>query len=429
MSPAGAQINLQLTSSNYNGYHISCFGFSDGSIDLQVTGGTPPYLIVWSTNDTLEDLSGIPAGYYRVRVTDSDSIPLAAEAEITLTEPRQLEISAAIHTYPNKYNISVFEACNGMLTVTGDGGVTPYSWWWADSITQTVRNALCADQYRLTLTDNNGCQLHEEYILTQPERSDWQMTGNAGTDAGVNFIGTTDSVDLSFRTNNMERLRITGTGDTEISGKLKIDSISSDSIRWVYVDANGFLVSYGPTNPPIYAPAPDWSTKGNDNIGTDSYIGTKNPADLIFKTTSTFNGLNEHMRITSEGGIGMGTPIVPAGYKLLVEGKLGAREIRIVKLGDPWPDYVFGEDYQRPSLSEIEAYYKKHKRLPGMPGAEEIQKEGLPVGDLLRQQQEKVELLFLYVVDLNKTVEALKMENTMLKEQLHQLHGNRGFNR
>lgn len=392
-----------MTPSNYNGYHISCFGFSDGSIDLQVTGGTPPYLIVWSTNDTLEDLSGIPAGYYRVRVTDSDSIPLAAEAEITLTEPRLLEIAAAIHTYPNKYNISVFEACNGMLSVTGDGGVAPYSWWWADSSTQTVRNALCADQYKLTLTDDNGCQLNEKYILTQPERSDWQMTGNAGTDPGQNFIGTTDSVDLSFRTNNEERLRITHSGNTEILGKLKIDSVSSDSIRRVFVDANGFLVAYGPTNPPSFAPPPDWSTKGNDNIGTDSYLGTKNAADLIFKTTSTFNVLNEHMRITSEGGIGMGTPIVPAGYKLVVEGHIGAREVVVVKPGDPWPDYVFKSDYSRKSIGELKAFITANHHLPGMPSALEVEnKGGLELGHLQIKHLEKTEEAFLYILELKR---------------------------
>lgn len=36
----------------------------------------------------------------------------------------------------------------------------------------------------------------------------WELTGNAGTNSSVNFLGTTDAQDLVFRTSNLERLRI-----------------------------------------------------------------------------------------------------------------------------------------------------------------------------------------------------------------------------
>ncbi|NNM24295.1 MAG: hypothetical protein HKO54_12170 [Flavobacteriaceae bacterium] len=41
---------------------------------------------------------------------------------------------------------------------------------------------------------------------------DWKSSGNVGTTPASNFIGTTDNVDLSFRTNNTERIRITNNG-------------------------------------------------------------------------------------------------------------------------------------------------------------------------------------------------------------------------
>ena len=41
----------------------------------------------------------------------------------------------------------------------------------------------------------------------------WKLTGNAGTTAGTNYLGTTDAKDLVLKTNGLERLRITaGTG-------------------------------------------------------------------------------------------------------------------------------------------------------------------------------------------------------------------------
>ena len=50
----------------------------------------------------------------------------------------------------------------------------------------------------------------------------WKLTGNSGTSAGTNFIGTTDDQDLVFKTNNTEHMRLTsggylGIGTTSIS--------------------------------------------------------------------------------------------------------------------------------------------------------------------------------------------------------------------
>ncbi len=56
----------------------------------------------------------------------------------------------------------------------------------------------------------------------------WLTTGNAGTVAGTNFLGTTDAVDLVFRTNNTEKMRVLSAGNVGIglaapNRKLHID--------------------------------------------------------------------------------------------------------------------------------------------------------------------------------------------------------------
>lgn len=50
--------------------HVTEFGGSDGSINIMVSGGLEPYAFLWSTGDTTEDLSGMPAGIYTLSVTD-----------------------------------------------------------------------------------------------------------------------------------------------------------------------------------------------------------------------------------------------------------------------------------------------------------------------------------------------------------------------
>ena len=55
--------------------------------------------------------------------------------------------------------------------------------------------------------------------------SGWGLTGNAGTIAGTNFLGTTDNVDVVFKRNNVESMRLSGasgnlvtTADATING-------------------------------------------------------------------------------------------------------------------------------------------------------------------------------------------------------------------
>ena len=53
-------------------------------------------------------------------------------------------------------------------------------------------------------------------FTTGTPSADWTLTGNAGSVAGTNFMGTTDAVDFVTKTNNIERLRVTSAGNVGI---------------------------------------------------------------------------------------------------------------------------------------------------------------------------------------------------------------------
>ncbi len=56
----------------------------------------------------------------------------------------------------------------------------------------------------------------------------WGLTGNSGTTAGTNFIGTTDDEDLVIKTNGTSRINISSEGETKIGGETDRLKISAD---------------------------------------------------------------------------------------------------------------------------------------------------------------------------------------------------------
>ena len=98
-----------------------------------------------------------------------------------------------------------------------------------------------------------------------------------------------------------------------------------------------------------------------------------------------------------------------AGYKLRVFGKIISEEVR-VQLTSAWPDYVFEEGYKKLTLPELETYLKENKHLPNVPSAADIDKDGQQLGEIQRKMLEKIEELSLYVIELKKEIDVLKLK-------------------
>lgn len=78
-------------------------------------------------------------------------------------------------------------------------------------------------------------------------------------------------------------------------------------------------------------------------------------------------------------------------------------------------DYVFADDYELKPLSEVEAYVKENKHLPGVPSADEFSNQGMNVSKMSNLLLEKVEELTLHVIQLQKEIEMLKADNEALR--------------
>ncbi len=410
-------LTLEMEPSTFNGFNVSCNGGKDGAIDLAITGGTPPYTIEWSTGATTEDVTNLSAGYYRVGVTDNAG--LSGSAEITLTEPEKLTSALVAYEWPSGYNIYCNGCYNGSIDLGVAGGVAPYAYAWSDGPSTEDRSNLGAGSYKVTVTDANGCEVDGGSIyLTEPERDDWTMGGNAGTNPPTQYIGTSDNKDVVFKTNNIERFRLLS------SGQLKASSLASaGETRLLASDPDGTLrwLSTGPgSEVPDGCPAQDrlpWTLCGN-YIAPDQYLGTNNARALVLKTDA-----QQRVLIDADGKMGIGTTPPPGAvdqYRLFVEDGIVTRDV-LVKLGT-WPDFVFDDGYGLMPLKELRAFLSEHSHLPGIPSAMELEeKDGFELGEMQRRLVQVVEEQVLYILELEESVEGMKASLAGMEQRLKAL--------
>src|SRR6185436_10322707 len=103
--------------------------------------------------------------------------------------------------------------------------------------------------------------------------------------------------------------------------------------------------------------------------------------DAVNNRNALSFGTDGNMYVQPNGGrVGIGTTTIGATTMLAVEGKIGAREVNVTAIGNPFPDYVFEEDYALTPLSELEQTVKTTKHLPGIPSASDVKKDGIDVG-------------------------------------------------
>ncbi len=122
---------------------------------------------------------------------------------------------------------------------------------------------------------------------------------------------------------------------------------------------------------------------------------------------NTSNG--EMMRFTRAGNLGIGT--TTPSEKLEVNGTIRTKE---VKVETGWADYVFHEDYELKSLSEVSSYIEENHHLPGIPTAEEVAENGIKLGEMNAKLLEKIEELTLYLIEQNKQ---LQKQNEKIEKQ------------
>lgn len=144
------------------------------------------------------------------------------------------------------------------------------------------------------------------------------------------------------------------------------------------------------------------------NYGWAFYDNPINGNLDIFRRNGTVQGLQFMSFDRNTGDVSIGTSN-SNGNKLAVKGIVGCEEV-VVKSGNSWnwPDYVFAKDYKLKSLKEVKEYIEQNNHLPEIPSAQEIEKNGINLGEMNAKLLQKIEELTLYVIEQNKQITNLQ---------------------
>jgi len=142
--------------------NIVCYGDSNGSITLNVSGGVPSYTYLWSDLGSGPVRTNLSAGIYTVTVTDQNDCFKIIDIEI---------LGPEFHIEPEVRNISCFGEDDGYINLNIFGGVSPITASWDDDATAGVeRNNLPPGTYTVLVTDSDSpsCPINQSFIITEP---------------------------------------------------------------------------------------------------------------------------------------------------------------------------------------------------------------------------------------------------------------------
>ncbi len=237
-----------------------CFGGSDGSIDISVSGGSESYTYLWNPGgEVTEDISGLSAGIYSVVVTDTYD-NTATSDNIEITQPDEILLDYTI-TSP----IACSE-CTATILISATGGTPPYTG--IGSFDQGVGTVI------YTVTDDNGCSEEISVTINEPApwyNDTWQhrrevtVTNTAGFSLTEYQVMVT--LDNSFDFDNAKEdgsdIRVTSDdGNTLIPFWLETwNPLGQQATIWIRIptipiEGTSVYIYYGNPNPTIDTPIP-----------------------------------------------------------------------------------------------------------------------------------------------------------------------------
>lgn len=163
--------------------NVTCFGMNNGSITVNVSGGTQPYTFLGnqlpSGSTTINNLS--PNTYSGV-LTDANNCQVNLSA--TITEPAQLLVTET-HT-----DASCYGAEDASINLTVSGGTSPYFFDWGSGVVSQNRTNIPSGNYSVVVTDFYNCTAGLSISISEPAAVPLTVTATDASCFGGNGSAT-----------------------------------------------------------------------------------------------------------------------------------------------------------------------------------------------------------------------------------------------
>ena len=309
--------------------NVSCFGYEDGSIDLDIFSDAAIVSYQWDTTysyplgSTCDELVDLIAGTYTVVITDADGCSITSDHGVT--QPEKL-ISDIVPTHASCFG---FSDAGANVTTIPTSGTGPYSYSWNNGILTEDLTNVVAGTYWVTITDAEGCEFTDTVQILQP----------------ADPVAEVAAVDLYI-----------GDYDVRCNGESNAAALATGSgVAFEWFDASGNLVSTDQQTNAILSVG-NYTVVATDINGCtdDASIIITEPNELIISVIdlpyssgyqiSCFGANDGMAEVTINGGVDEAT--TPSGYvinwvnnisspPLPVYGHLTALNLEGAILGDP----------------------------------------------------------------------------------------------
>ncbi len=231
-------IGAALSLSNWEVHHVSCFGGNDGSINIQVVGGVPPYEYSWNHGPTSQNVIDLNAETYQVTVKDQQGTTI--KQTFTIKEPSEIKLQSAtiIPANPGKND--------GQIEVTVNGGIPPYIYKWSNGTQQNPVVQLTPGSYYCTVLDANQCEkvlgpFEVKELVSNDQVDDWlfsQILPNPGAQSTLNYqVGKVNFLRIRIMDALGQNMAILS--NLPKNGSLSLNEyVHHDGYYWISIESN-----------------------------------------------------------------------------------------------------------------------------------------------------------------------------------------------
>lgn len=187
--------------------HVSCYGISNGAIDITIIEGNPNYTYQWDHGMTTQDINNLTTGTYRVEITDGNGCMSWGSFNVMQPEALTAEISAV--------EPSEWEDVDLDLSVSG--GTYPYYYTWNTGDDSEDLYNVPAGFYEATIVDYNGCVVMADQVIE--EENTTSIIEAKFDHLNIYPNPTSDYATISWENNEISKLTILNASGQMVDSK------------------------------------------------------------------------------------------------------------------------------------------------------------------------------------------------------------------